>query len=85
MGLAEFGPRHKRGGEFDNRRLLNCLRDGAESLGFFNYWHSWEGAKVAIVDNRHATALMRHTVTKNLDQLARRLPDTPKALDHSRP
>lgn len=85
MGLAEFGPHRARHGEFDNRRLLDCLQDGSTSLGFFNYWHSWNGAKVAIVDNRHAKTLMHHPLTKNRAQLNRHFDKVRQGLDQSNP
>ncbi len=67
LGLTEFGPLEARDGSFDNTRLLRTLDEHYPQIDFFVYWHSWPGARVALVDNRYATALVRNARIVTLD------------------
>jgi mannan endo-1,4-beta-mannosidase len=69
MGLAEVGPLKLRDGSFDNLTLLQRLRAAYPRLGFFVFWHSWPGAKVAIVDHRRPAELMQHELVIDRDEL----------------
>jgi len=71
MGLAEVGPLNRRDGSFDNLVLLNRLRQDYPKFGFFVFWHSWPGARVAIVDNRRSADLMTHVGVIDRDELPR--------------
>ena len=69
MGLAEFGPKDQRDGSFECDSMIACLSSQYDKLGFFVFWHSWPGAKVAIVDQRGAMNLMEHDLVINRDEL----------------
>ena len=70
VGIAEFGPLNLRHGDFDNRKLLELLEASPNAWAFFSYWHSWDGAKVALVDHQNATALMEDHRVLNRRQSA---------------
>ncbi|MEM8680438.1 MAG: glycosyl hydrolase, partial [Planctomycetota bacterium] len=62
IGISEFGPAE---GPFDNRQFLDFLNESPQPWAFFSYWHSWEGADVAIVDHPHAAELLLHPQVVN--------------------
>lgn len=56
MGLGEFGPSSVRNGRFDNVALARAMQRYPH-LGFAMYWQSWEGANMAIKDQKNADVL----------------------------
>ena len=71
FGLAEVGPRQQRDGTFDNLILLQRLKKDYPRTGFFVFWHSWPGARVAIVDNLRPIELLSHDLVIDRDELPR--------------
>jgi mannan endo-1,4-beta-mannosidase len=67
LGLTEFGPERQRDGSFDNLTLVSALQSRYPGIGFFMFWHSWPAARIAIVDQRRARALMRHPYVLSRD------------------
>ncbi len=67
LGLTEFGPSKLRDGSFKNTLLLTTLNEQYPRIGFFVYWHSWPGAKVAMVDQRYSNALIHDPRVVSLD------------------
>ncbi len=59
VGLTEVGPLEARDGSFSNMRVMRAIATKYPKIGFFMFWHSWPGAKVALIDNADSRALMR--------------------------
>lgn len=62
FALTEVGPAHGKkaeaDGSWDNMGLLNIIRTEYPRTVYALYWHSWPGAKMALVDNQNADKLM---------------------------
>lgn len=62
LGLTETGPYETRDGSWDARRVVQSVRRRHPEVGWFLQWHSWREdgrpVRVALVDNRHAGALL---------------------------
>ncbi|WP_214070617.1 glycosyl hydrolase [Mucilaginibacter sp. dw_454] len=63
---GEVGPDDSAFGHFDETAVLNTFKGKAP---YFLQWHSWQGAKVAIVDNLNAKALMDDASAITLDKI----------------
>lgn len=68
FAITEFGPQSRRDGSFDNQRLFDVAAS-LPRLSYVMYWHSWPGAKVAIVDQRNVSKLMVAPEVLTLDRL----------------
>jgi hypothetical protein len=62
---GEVGP-HSDYGKYDELTVLNAYKGKAP---YFLQWHSWPGAKVAIVDNLNAKELMNDASAITLDKI----------------
>ncbi len=61
FAFTEFGPGHKdnkTGEGFDNMDLIRAVRWKYPKTIYANYWHSWHGANMSIIDNGNADRLM---------------------------
>jgi mannan endo-1,4-beta-mannosidase len=72
FGLTEFGPLAKRDGSFDCVAFAQQLRKHYPQTCFLLAWHSWQGAKVAIVDQQNVPALIADDWIATLDELPAR-------------
>ncbi|MES2426534.1 MAG: glycosyl hydrolase [Bacteroidota bacterium] len=63
---GEVGPHQQFYGKFDEMAVLNTYKGKAP---YFLQWHSWTGAKVAIVDNLHYKELMNDAGAITLDKI----------------
>lgn len=63
---GEVGPHQQSYGKFDEMEVLNTYKGKAP---YFLQWHSWTGAKVAIVDNLHFRELMNDVSAITLDKI----------------
>jgi mannan endo-1,4-beta-mannosidase len=59
FALTEFGPRNKRDGSYDNLTTVKTIQDRYPATTYVLQWSSWPQNKVAIVDNRNASAFMK--------------------------
>ncbi len=66
MVMSESGPRDAGYGDWDMMELANILRGKA---AYFLQWHSWNGAKVAIKDNKNALELMQSDAVITRDEV----------------
>ena len=71
LGLAEVGPRKQRDGRSTICILLQRLKKDYPRIGFFVFWHSWPGARVAIIDNLRPSELLSHDLVIDRDELPR--------------
>ncbi len=74
FGFCEFGPGQSMAGgadgNFDNKKLIDAINGQYRDISFFMYWSSWQGANVAIIDNKNATGLMNDPAIITRDDLA---------------
>jgi mannan endo-1,4-beta-mannosidase len=77
FALTETGPYPTRDGSWDNTNLINRIRSDYPKITFFLYWYSWTGNKVAMVDNRNASALLNDPWVITRDELDWRSEPTP--------
>jgi len=74
FGFCEFGPGQSTAGgadgNFDNKKLIDAINGQYKDISFFMYWSSWQGANVAIIDNKNATGLMNDPSIITRDDLA---------------
>lgn len=63
---GEVGPHEASYGKFDETAVLNTFKGKAP---YFLQWHSWPGAKVAIVDNLNAKKMMDDVSAITLDKI----------------
>jgi mannan endo-1,4-beta-mannosidase len=63
---GEVGPHQQSYGKFDEMAVLETYKGKAP---YFLQWHSWTGAKVAIVDNLHFRELMNDEEAVTLDKI----------------
>lgn len=63
---GEVGPDKVSYGKFDEMAVLKTFKGKAP---YFLQWHSWQGAKVAIVDNKNTKALMNNASAVTLDKI----------------
>jgi len=63
---GEVGPHEASYGTFDEIAVLNTFKGKAP---YFLQWHSWPDAKVNIVDNKNAKALMNDAAAITLDKI----------------
>jgi len=66
--LTEVGPTSESYGAWDENELLDALKGKA---AYFLQWHSWPGAKVAIIDNLNANSMMTSADAITRDELMR--------------
>ncbi len=64
--MSEAGPKDSGYGQWDELQLVNALKGKA---AYFLQWHSWEGAEVAIKDNRKANYMMNSKKVITRDEL----------------
>jgi len=63
---GEIGPQKDSYGRFDEMEVLNAMKGKA---AYFLQWHSWNNAKVAIVDNLNYKELMHDPHAITLDKI----------------
>jgi len=71
MAIAEIGPQNQRDGTFDNSEVVRGIKEQYPHVAYFMFWHSWTGAKVAMVDNRNYEKLMADTSVITLADVQR--------------
>lgn len=64
--MSESGPRESGYGNWDMMQLANKLKGKA---AYFLQWHSWNGAAVAIKDNKNTMEMMNSEVVITLDEI----------------
>lgn len=64
--ISEIGPNQESYGTYDELEIIKTFRGKA---AYFLQWHSWEGAKVAIIDNLNFTEMMHDSSAITLDEL----------------
>lgn len=64
--MSESGPREAAYGNWDMMEWANMLKGKA---AYFLQWHSWNGAKVAIKDNKNSMEMMNSGVVITRDEL----------------
>lgn len=64
--MSEMGPREAGYGQWDMMEVANKLRGKA---AYFMQWHSWNGAAVAIIDNKNSIEMMNSEVVITLNEL----------------
>ena len=64
--MSESGPIDNAHGNWNMMHLINARRGKA---AYFMQWHSWNGAKVAIKDNKNIIAMMQSDAAITRDEL----------------
>jgi mannan endo-1,4-beta-mannosidase len=64
--ISEIGPVEEGYGSFDELQVLKTFKGKA---AYFLQWHSWSGAKVAIIDNLNVNEMMQSPDAITLDEL----------------
>ena len=64
--MSESGPRDSGYGQWNMMNWANTLKGKA---AYFLQWHSWNGANVAIKDNKNAIEMMKSTTVITRDEI----------------
>ncbi len=69
LGLAEVGPASILDGSWNNATIINSIKTKYPKVVYFQNWHSWTGAKVAIIDNQNASELLNDSWVVNRNEV----------------
>ncbi|MDA3865223.1 MAG: glycosyl hydrolase [Salinivirgaceae bacterium] len=76
IAITENGPTSGAYGSYDQQAVINTYKGKA---AYFLQWHSWSGAKVAIIDNLNYNAMMWNPSAITLDELSTAITDVKAA------